>query len=402
MTAGLCGHNVRMPGGEIVGWRWRHLAVEFRSLAAVAALGVWLAARALIAVPVSPESSAAGGACQVLAWGLIVAVTAVTTATLTRRPAAGRLAGLAVILLAGWQHRLPPWCASGLVDRFLANAPAGGVRPLDDGWSPAAVTWWSVMWILADVTTVIIVAVLAGHHLGGPFHPRQTRTARGYVATAVATVAVVVTMTAMLAGLATDGPATLGAAASFLTANEVPLGAAFLVGLLAHTHCPGRRPALALFVAVALDTVAGLLAHGDAWTGPQRLGLPSAAEWGQWESPTMILALAAITFASCAALAALAPLARILELLQGRPHPALVLGLIANTLDAAATQIGLDSGAVAEANPLVRLTGLAGKWAAVTILLLVLHRLRPRTVWIAATAYALVVGYHALGVALLA
>jgi hypothetical protein len=51
---------------------------------------------------------------------------------------------------------------------------------------------------------------------------------------------------------------------------------------------------------------------------------------------------------------------------------------------------------------LVRLTGLAGKWVAVTILLLVLHRLRPRTVWIVATAYMLVVAYHALGLALLA
>jgi hypothetical protein len=381
--------------------------VGFRSLAAVAALGVWLLAGALVAAatyrgPVSPGSAVAGGACQVLAWGLIVAVTGVAAATMTGRSAAGGIVGLAVIVLAGWQHRLPSWCAPNLIDRLLAMPPAGEIRPLNDGWSPAAATWWAATWILADVTAVIIVAALARPHLGGPFHPRQTRTARGYVAAAVATVAVVVTMTAMLAGLATDGPATLGAAASFLTANEVPLGAALLVGLLAHTHDLGPRPALALFAALALDTVAGLLAHGDAWTGPQRLGLSPTAEWGQWGSPTMILALAAITLASCAALAVIAPLARALERLQGRPGTALALGLIANTVDAAATQIGLNNGAIAEANPVVRLTGLAEKWAAVTVLLLVLHRLRPSTVWIAATAYALVVAYHALGVALLA
>jgi hypothetical protein len=57
---------------------------------------------------------------------------------------------------------------------------------------------------------------------------------------------------------------------------------------------------------------------------------------------------------------------------------------------------------VATVAVVVRLTGLTGKWAAVTILLLVLHRVRPRMVWIAATAYTLVVGYHALGLALLA
>lgn len=403
----MSGHNVRMQGGEVVGWRWRHLAVEFRSLAAVAVLGVWLLARALAAAttycgPVSPGSAVAGGACQVLAWGLVVAVTGVTTAALTGRPAVGRVGSLAVIVLAGWQHRQPPWYASNLIGRFLAVPPAGEVLPPGNQWSPVAATWWAAAWALADVAAVLVVAALVGRHLCGRFRPRQTRTARAHVAASVATVAVVVAMTAMLSGLAADGPATLGAAASFAAADAVPLGAAFLVGMLALTRHPGRRPAMALFAAVTLDTCAGLLAHGDAWSGPQRLEQPPTADWGQWESPTMILALAAVTFASCAALAVVAPLARALERLQARPGTALALGLIANIVDTAATQVGLSTGAIAEANPLVRLTGLAGKWVAVTILLLVLHRLRPRTVWIVATAYMLVVAYHALGLALLA
>ena len=324
------GHDVRMLGREIVGrrrWQW---PVELRSLAAVAVLGVWLLARVLVAAttsraPVGPRSAVAGGVCQVLAWGLLVAVVGVAAAALTGRPAAGRLSGLVVIVFAGWQHRLPSWCAPSLIDRFLTMPPAGEARPWDDGWSPAAATGWTVTWVLADLAAVLVVAALARPHLGAPFHPRPTRTVRGYVVAAAATVTVVVAMTAMLSGLATDGPATLGAAASFVTADAVVLGAAFLVGVLALGRYPGRRPAVALFAAVALDACAGWLADGNAWSGPQRLGLLPTADWGQWESPTMLLALAAVTFASCAALAAVAPLARALERLQGCPGTALAL-----------------------------------------------------------------------------
>ena len=120
------------------------------------------------------------------------------------------------------------------------------------------------------------------------------------------------------------------------------------------------------------------------------------------EATSTILALAGITGTVCLLLLSISPVARLLESLHHRPGMSMLLALTADTIDALATQAGLSAGTIVEANPLVRLTGTAVKWALVTFLLVLLYRLRRRSLWIVAAAYLLVAVYHLMGVLLLA
>jgi Domain of unknown function (DUF5658) len=266
-------------------------------------------------------------------------------------------------------------------------------------WGPGALTWWMAGWTAADVLLVVAMSAVAARWMGARIAARPVTVHRGHIAVAVAVAGLITAALAALSGLIAGGAASAQAAVSFVTADAVPMLAA---GMLALAGRGGGWQAAMLFTALGLDAVAGLLGDGDPWTGPQRLGGPQGGASGQLESPPRVLFVLAITVAICVVLLSVAPLARALQVLQCHSGVGVILGLFANTIDAVATQAGLGTGVLVEANPVVRLVGLAGKWVAVTILLLVLYRIRPQAVWIATTAYVLVVGYHVVGALLLA
>lgn len=187
----------------------------------------------------------------------------------------------------------------------------------------------------------------------------------------------------------------------FLAANPLPVLALLVGGAGVHGRVD-TRAAAALGVALALDTVVGVLVALGGTMWPQRL--QEAPSGGIGWSPGVggELALSALTLAVAVPLVMLGPAARSVRGLESRPTLALWLGLGANAVDAVATWLGLHTEAVAEANPLVRVLGLGGKWLLVTVLLLVLHRVRPGLVWLVTVAYLLVVAYHLVGGVLLA
>jgi hypothetical protein len=352
----------------------------------------------MASLPARGSADVAAGACEVLAWALMVAVLVAAAGAATGSGLVGGLGGLAAVIFGVWQHRLPTWFTTGLISRFLGLPLAGALRPPSADWSADALIWWTACWAVTDLLLVLAIAAAAAPALTVGMPARALPAARSHVFAAVAAVVVGV---ASLSGLVSGGAASVEAAGTFLGADLVPVLATAVLAALAVDGGPRPRLVVSLFAAVGLDGTAGLLGNRDAWTGPQRLGLPPEAGTGQWQTTPTILLLTAITIAICLALLVVAPLAEALRTLQDRPGAAAVLGMVANTVDALATQVGLNNGTVAEANPVVQLTGMAGKWVVASLLLLALYRVHPRALWIPATAYLLVVAYHVVGAVVL-
>jgi hypothetical protein len=389
-----------------------------RGVALVGVVTVWAVLRSRALLPAVGSGAAcvgalAGGAAAIAAWGLVAGLLAWVAARGARRlglvPSRARTVGwlalVGTVALGVVLRRLPDRMTWG-VGTVLGQPWAGDVWVDTESTGTAQAVL--LAWTLVDLLGVVTAAWLTWRALErrpdvGPRASAAHPPARAHVGVALAAAVVLAVVLASLAGTLADTSAGLDAAAGFLAVNPLP-AVALVVGIVAVGRGFDRPAAIVLGAAWVLDTLAGLVGTRDAISGPHRLQVVPVDEAFLGVQPTTgaVLALAALTVAVCVPLLLVGPAARATRVLETRSAPALWIGLAANTVDALATGLGLRSGAVEEANPLVRAGGLGVKWIVVTVLFVVLHRLRPRLVWLVTVAYLLVVAYHLVGGLLLA
>jgi hypothetical protein len=377
------------------------------------AIGAWLVARFYLAAKADDLFRAQGGdpsisvatlvapVLALAAWGLAVGVT--RQAFGARWPRLGQVAVAVLLAVAVLTHQLPagvrPWWYPDFAPTPLAGLP----------WVPAdprLIVLWRLGWLAADLGLVLALA----RRLPWPDSARvdTPRPPARYRLVVAGLQGAALLALAYTAPLILGEAATLGGAGNFLAEVAPVLVIGALIGNIGR---PGKRAwvlLLAFGAALVLDTLAALATPTSDWVyreSPYRLAGPGSGSDDGWAtgsaSHEQLVLRCGLTLVMIAVLAAGPALARSLGHLEGRPVTALRLGLILNTVDAAATWLGIRAGTVEEANPLVRHGGLGLKWVFVTALLLALWRLRPNLLWMVTGAYAAVVAYHLLGATVL-
>ncbi len=376
--------------------------VRVRWAWAGALLGAWLATRMLFGLPAGELSFSTmlSASLEVAAWTVAAGALAAATAAVSGRQHAWVLGAGAAVAASTWQHRIPSDLSSSLLAAWAPRPLGGSVPSLSAHWAPSTLTLWSTGWAAFDLATVLVGAWLLNGALTSVEVTSKSVRNRHLVA-ALGMQAVITLMIASTSGLMAGTAANLGNATGFLLDNAPVLVPSLLLGVAV---ARGQLPRMALWLpvgAVILDAAAGLLGDRDPWSGVQRLNVQPGQIDGQSSDTHTILLLAVIALVAAATLGATTWFASTTASLERREGVALVVGLLANTVDALATGVGLATRHVTEANPLVRAGGLGVKWIVVSVLFLVLWRLRPTAVWVVTCAYVLVVAYHVFGIALL-
>ena len=148
-----------------------------------------------------------------------------------------------------------------------------------------------------------------------------------------------------------------------------------------------------------------LSGHRDAqrWIGAGALTVALSADWlGPWlggSKPVISMSIPAQCLVVLLLASAWRPVADVLRRLETRQAGLLIAVNVLNIADALATEYGLRSGAVAEANPVIRLIGLPAKVCGVAVVSYVVWRSWPRLLLLPLVALTIVAMWHLQGYA---